>query len=75
MPDTNLLIKIAADLATNTKATEGIEEHLRQLNSKVATHSVELSTLKRNLIIVGTIAATLLISSGSELVNFILKLI
>lgn len=75
MNDTNLLIKISTDLATNTEATKGIEEHLRILNGKVATHSKELSTLKRNLLVVGTIALTLLFTQGSELISFIMKII
>lgn len=46
MSDQNLLIKISADLATNTQATKNIEEHLRTLNSKVALQEANQSTLK-----------------------------
>lgn len=82
MPDTNILIQISKDLATNTEVTKGIESdvndikvHLNTLNGKVADNVREISTLKRNLLVIGTVAATLLITQGSELVNFILKLI
>ena len=82
MNDTNLLINISKDLATNTEATKGIEEHLRILNGKVARQvtetgdiKTEISKLKARLLIVGTVAATLLLTQGSELINFILKII
>lgn len=75
MNDQNILIKISSDLAKNTEATVGIQEHLRVLNGKVATNVKEISILKRNLLIIGTVAATLLITQGSELINFIMKLI
>lgn len=32
--NTSLLIKISADLVSNTQATVSIEDHLKQLNSK-----------------------------------------
>lgn len=75
MNDTNLLVKISSDLATNTEATVGIQNHLKTLNGKVADNVREISILKRNLLIIGTVAATLLITQGSELINFIMKLI
>lgn len=46
MSDQNLLIKISADLATNTEATKNIEKHLSVLNSKVALQESNQGTLK-----------------------------
>lgn len=46
MPGTDLLIKIARDLATNTEATKNIEKHLVTLNGKVASQESFTRTLK-----------------------------
>ena len=46
MSEQNLLIKISADLATNTEATKNIEKHLVQLNGKVASQESFTRTLK-----------------------------
>lgn len=44
-PSLPVLLKISADLATNTEATKGIERHLRELNGKVATQESFTRTL------------------------------
>ena len=46
MPQTDLLIKIASDLATNTEATKNIEKHLVTLNGKVASQESFTRTLQ-----------------------------
>lgn len=53
--ESNLLIAIHRELATNTHATQKIEEHLRTLNGKVLDHERRLEkvgneteTLKRS---------------------------
>jgi len=44
-------------------------------NGKVAENTKTISRLQYNLVIVATVVLTLLFVSGSELVNFILKII
>ena len=73
--NTDLLIKIASDLATNTQATKGIESHLDRLNSKVAKHSDRLNNHTKILLIVGTALGVVLILNGSELVGFIASIL
>lgn len=46
MPEQDLLLKIATDLATNTEATKNIEKHLVTLNGKVASQESFTRTLK-----------------------------
>jgi len=46
MPNTDLLVQISKDLATNTEATKNIEKHLVQLNGKVASQESFTRTLK-----------------------------
>ncbi len=70
-----LLIDMSKELAKNTQATIGIEEHLRILNGKVAKSSVEISLMQRVLLIVGTAVAILLITNGSELIKFVTLLL
>jgi len=73
--NTDLLIKISTDLATNTQATKGIESHLDRLNNKVAKHGDRLNNHTKILLIVGTAVGTLLVLNGSQLVGFIVSII
>jgi len=82
MSDTNLLIKIATDLATNTEATKAIENHLAVLNGKVALNATQIeenrkdvSKLKVILMIIGAVVGTLAITRNPDFINFVLKII
>ncbi len=49
MEDAQILLQIAKDLASNTKATENIEKHLSELNGKVAKNVTDIGTLDSSL--------------------------
>lgn len=69
------LLDIQKELSSNTTATRGIEDHLRRLNGKVASHENKISKMTLALAIVGTCLATLAVSTNPELVKFIITLL
>ena len=69
------LIEIQKELSTNTESTNGINRRLDVLNGKVAMNSGDISKLYKIVIVVGTVAGTLLITNGSELIKFIMAII